>query len=72
MAGRQQLPHKPLSLQRRNDAPVRPEGIVVIDETPAVGVNLKFGGGISPLQKKPLLLGPMKKEVSEPLNITKR
>ncbi len=28
------------------------EGIVVIDETPAVGVNLKFGGGISPLQKE--------------------
>lgn len=34
------------------------EGIVVIDETPAVGVNLKFGGGISPLQKEAFTFRP--------------
>lgn len=34
------------------------EGIVVIDETPAVGVNLKFGGGISAFQKEVFTFKP--------------
>ena len=34
------------------------EGIVVIDETPAVGVSLKFGGGISPFCKDKVTYKP--------------
>lgn len=34
------------------------EGIVVIDETPAVGVGLKFGGGISPYCKDVITFKP--------------
>lgn len=34
------------------------EGIVVIDETPAVGVGLKFGGGISPYCKDMVTFKP--------------
>ena len=34
------------------------EGIVVIDETPAVGINLKFGGGISPFCKDAVTFRP--------------
>ncbi len=35
------------------------EGIVVIDETPAVGVGLKFGGGISPYIKDAVTYKPI-------------
>ena len=35
------------------------EGIVVIDETPAVGVGLKFGGGISPYCKDVVTYKPI-------------
>lgn len=34
------------------------EGIVVIDETPAVGVGLKFGGGISPYCREAVTFKP--------------
>ena len=45
LAGGQFLPHQPLSVQRGMMRLCDQEGIVVIDETTAVGVNLEFGGG---------------------------